>query len=118
MITAPADSDTVIQINHQGMGQANVELQQTLIGSYLRLLNEHNYLPAVISFYTDGVKLTVDDSPIIDILMELEDKGVRLIICGTCLNYFGLHDKVKVGIIGGMTDIIEAQWRGKKVITL
>ena len=118
MNTTLVDSDTVIQINHQGMGQANVELQQKLIGTYLRLLNDHNYLPEVISFYADGVKLAAEDSSIIDILMELEIKGVRLIICSTCLNYFGLKDKVKVGIVGGMTDIIEAQWRGKKVITL
>lgn len=45
-------------------------------------------------------------------------KGVRLIICSTCLNYLNLTDKVQVGIVGGMTDIIEAQRRADKVITL
>jgi hypothetical protein len=43
---------------------------------------------------------------------------VRLIVCSTCLNYFGLTDKVKVGIVGGMADILEAQVRAEKVITL
>jgi sulfur relay (sulfurtransferase) complex TusBCD TusD component (DsrE family) len=43
---------------------------------------------------------------------------VRLIVCNTCLNYYGLLDKVRVGIIGGMADIIEAQWKADRVITL
>jgi sulfur relay (sulfurtransferase) complex TusBCD TusD component (DsrE family) len=51
-------------------------------------------------------------------LQALEANGVPLVICQTCLNHFGLADKVKVGIVGGMTDIIEAQWRADKVITL
>ena len=118
MSTTPKDSDTVILINHEGMGQADTQLQHTLIKSYLGLINEHNYLPAAICFYTDGVKLTAEGSPILDVLGELEEKGVRLLICSTCLNFFNLQEKVKVGIIGGMTDIIEAQWRASKVITL
>jgi hypothetical protein len=44
--------------------------------------------------------------------------GVRLIICSTCLNYFGLTEKVRVGIVGWMPDILEAQTRAGKVITL
>jgi len=51
-------------------------------------------------------------------LKALEEKGVRLIVCSTCLEYFNLVDKVKVGIVGGMTDIIEAQMKAEKVITL
>jgi intracellular sulfur oxidation DsrE/DsrF family protein len=118
MSTTPTHSDTVIMINHEGMGQAETELQHRLIGSYLRLINENDYLPAAICFYADGVKLTVDGSPVLEILDNLEEKGVRLIICSTCLNFFDLQDKVKTGIVGGMTDIIEAQWRASKVITL
>jgi hypothetical protein len=41
-----------------------------------------------------------------------------LVLCSTCLEYYGLLDQVEVGIVGGMTDIIEAQWRAEKVITL
>ncbi len=48
----------------------------------------------------------------------MEQEGVRLIICSTCLDYFGLTDKVRVGIVGGMPDIIEAQGKAGKVITL
>jgi hypothetical protein len=51
-------------------------------------------------------------------LRALESKGVRLIVCSTCLEYYKLTDKVKIGIVGGMTDIIEAQVKAEKVITL
>lgn len=60
----------------------------------------------------------MEGSPVLEQLHALEGKGVRLIICSTCLNYFGLQDKVKVGIVGGMADILEAQLRADKVITL
>jgi len=112
------DSETVILITRNGMGDADPELQQKLIRTYLKLLDESNTLPAVICFYTEGVRLVTEGSPVLDVLMSLEDKKVRLIICGTCLNYFGLTEKVKVGIVGGMTDIIETQRRASKVISI
>ncbi len=100
------------------MGKADQELQHKLIKTYLTLLNENDYLPSVIAFYTDGVKLLASGSPVLEELKALEAKGVRLIACGTCLNYFDLADDLQVGLQGGMTDIIEAQWRAEKVITL
>jgi len=100
------------------MGKADQALQHKLVGTYLHLLNEHNLLPAAICLYTDGVKLAVEGSPVIEQLKELEAKGVRLILCSTCLNYFGLTDRVQVGIVGGMADIIEAQWQAEKVISI
>jgi hypothetical protein len=100
------------------MGDAEPALQQKLAGTYLKLLDEHNILPAAICFYTDGVRLAVEGSPVLDVLKSLEGKGVRLILCSTCLNYFNLTDQVQVGIVGGMTDILEAQRQAGKVISL
>lgn len=112
------DSDTILLITHNGMGSAEPELQLKLITTYFKLLDEHNILPAAICFYTDGVKLTVSGSPVLDSLKSLESKGVRLILCSTCLNFFNLTNKVQVGIVGGMADIIDAQFKADKVITL
>lgn len=111
-------SNTVILITKEGMGSAEVSLQLKLLDTYLKLLMENQSLPAAICFYTDGVKLVVEGSPLLDSLQQLEQKGVHLIVCLTCLNYFGLADKLRVGIIGGMVDILEAQLRASKVITL
>jgi len=112
------DSEIVVMISQNGMGDSEPELQLKLISTYLKLLDENNILPAAICFYTNGVRLAVEDSPVLDSLGSLEAKGVRLILCSTCLNFFDLADKVKVGIVGGMTDIIEAQRLAGKVISL
>lgn len=112
------NKDTLIVINNDGMGKADLALQHKLIGKYLALLLDANTLPSAIAFYTEGVKLTVEGSPVLEQLTALEARGVRLLICSTCLEHFGLADKVRVGIVGGMTDIIEAQSRAAKVITL
>ncbi|MFZ0532393.1 MAG: DsrE family protein [Anaerolineales bacterium] len=113
-----SDPDTVILINRNGMGEADQVLQYKLISIYLKLLDDHNILPGAICFYTEGVHLVVDGSPVIETLQSLEGKGVRLILCSTCLNYYSLTDKVKVGIVGGMGDILEAQRQATKVIML
>ncbi len=118
MTNLPTDSKTVILINKNGMGDADETLMLKLIGTYLRLLLENEYLPAAICFYTEGVKLAIEGSPVLAELQKLEEKQVRLILCSTCLNFFGLMDKIQVGIPGGMNDIIEAQWKAEKVITL
>lgn len=118
MTNAISFSDTVLLVTREGMGSADVTLQQKLLDTYLRLVLEHDDLPAAICFYTDGVKLVAEGSAMLERFAQLEARGVRLIVCSTCLNYFGLMDKVKVGIVGGMPDIIEAQARAARVITL
>jgi len=109
---------TVVLITNNGMGKADETLQQKLLGKYLELIQQNNTLPNAICFYTEGVKLVVTGSPVLEQLKALEEAGVRLIVCSTCLEYFDLVDKVQVGIVGGMGDIIEAQVQAEKVITL
>jgi intracellular sulfur oxidation DsrE/DsrF family protein len=112
------DSETVLLITRNGMGDAEPALQQKLITIYLKLLDENNILPPVICFYANGVHLVVKGSPVLESLKSLEAKGVRLVLCSTCLGYYNLTDQVEVGIVGGMPDILEAQRRAGKVISL
>jgi hypothetical protein len=112
------DSSLLLMVTSDGMGRTAVELQQKLAGIYFKLLDENGMLPGAICFYADGVKLVVEGSPVLESLRSLESKGVHLVICKTCLDYFGLLENVRVGVVGGMTDIIEAQWRAAKVITI
>ena len=111
-------ADTVVMINREGMGSADTALQLKLLDTYLNLLLENGTLPAAICFYTEGVKLVTEGSPLLARLSQIEGRGVRLISCSTGLNYFGLTDKVKVGIAGSMADILESQTKADKVITL
>ena len=110
--------DTVILVAREGMGDAPPDLQATLITNYVKLLIENELTPKAICFYGNGVKLVVEGSPIVGLLETLESRGAHLIICMTCLRYFNLSDKVQVGIVGGMGDILAAQLQAAKVISL
>ena len=110
--------DTVILVTNNGMGKADLALQQKLAAKYFELLLQNTNPPAAICFYTEGVMLTVVDSPVLEQLKALEAKGVRLIICSTCLDFYNLSGQNQVGIVGGMPDIIEAQTKAAKVITI
>lgn len=109
---------TVILVTNDGMGSAEAALRHKLIRLYLGILLEDNLAPKAICFYADGVKLVVEGSPVLDLLKQLEARGIALISCVTCLRHYGLVERVKVGVVGGMHDIVTAQWHGSKVITL
>jgi len=118
-VTKAENSKSVLlEVIHDGMGAADSELQHTLLRKYLLLLQENGMLPGAICFYTSGVKMVAEGSPVLDVLQSLEDRGVRLIVCKTCLDHYGLLEKVRVGIVAGMGDIIAAQWLADKVISL
>ena len=110
--------DTIILVTNNGMGTADLALQHKLAAKYFELLMQNTHLPAAICFYTEGVKLTITGSPVLEQLKALESKGVRLISCSTCLDFYNISDQTQVGIVGGMTDIIEAQTKASKVITI
>jgi len=101
------------------MGQTdNAELKIKLAKKFLALIADADPLPSQICFYTDGVKLCVTGSPVLDELRVLAAKGVELVLCSTCLETFGLRDQVAVGVVGGMGDIITAMTNTDNVITL
>lgn len=112
------DNQTVLLFTRFGMGEADPTLQKVLVEKFLSLTLEANQLPAKILFYTDGVKLACEGSSVVDQLKQMESNGVELVLCKTCLDFFGLTQKVQVGIVGGMTDIIEALAKAGKVISL
>jgi hypothetical protein len=103
----------------EGMGTTEgQDLREKLASTFLGLIAGSGELPRVICFYTDGVKLACEGSPVLDVLGELEKQGVELVVCTTCLNHFGIMDQMRVGVAGSMPDIITAMWRADSVITL
>ena len=110
---------TVFVFASYGMGQTdNAELKIKLAKKFLALIAEADPLPSQICFYTDGVKLCVTGSPLLDELRALTAKGVELVLCSTCLETFGLRDQVAVGVVGGMGDIITAMTNADNTVTL
>jgi hypothetical protein len=111
-------TNSLLQINRYGMGQGDEELGLKLISNYFKLCIEDNRLPKIVVFYNGGVKLICQGSPIIEILKQVESLGITLLACKTCLDHFGLLDKMEVGIGGTMMDIITLQANASKIITL
>lgn len=112
------DKDTVLLFTRNGLGHAPEVLQETLAKKFLGVLIASADLPGRILFYTEGVKLACAGSSVLEELHQLAESGVELILCQTCLDFLGLTDQVKVGIVGGMPDIVESLGNAKKVITL
>jgi hypothetical protein len=111
-------TSSVIMITSNGMSKAENGLSHKLLLNYLNLLIEENLLPNAILFYGEGVKTVVENSPFLESLDKLQQQNVKLIACKTCLNHYNLQDKLKVGSLGTMMDIVHYQWNVDKVITL
>jgi intracellular sulfur oxidation DsrE/DsrF family protein len=110
--------NTLIQITQNGMGSGDEQLGSLLASNYLTLLNEEEELPRFITLYNAGVKLICKGSTSIEAFKNLEQRGVKIIACKTCLVKFDLLEEVQVGLIGSMRDIIELQKKAEKVINL
>lgn len=109
---------SVLLFTRNGLGEGPAELQQKLAVKYLTLTLESGDYPARILFYTDGVRLACQGSPALDALDKLEKAGVELVLCQTCLETYGLLERVAVGVVGGMGDILESLQKSAKVISL
>lgn len=109
---------SVVLFTRNGMGESQGDLPLRLAGKFLSLTLQSGIIPGKILFYTDGVRLACEGSPVLEQLQQLEAKGVELVLCQTCLDTFGLSTQVKVGVVGGMGDILEAIQKSEKVISL
>lgn len=110
--------NTVLLFTRNGLGDAPEGLQQTLVVKILSLAAQSEKKPTKILFYTEGVKLVCEGSMVLQWLKILEEAGVELIVCSTCLEYFDLADKVRVGKVGGMPGILAALQEADKVVSL
>jgi len=111
-------SNIIILVTRNGLGNGDTKQQQNLFAKYIQFLYKEDYLPSSLCFYTEGVKLTADGSPVIDELKLLQSKGVKLLVCLSCLKYYDLVDKLRVGTIASMPDIVQSQWQADKVISI
>jgi len=110
--------DLVYSFTRFGMGEGPQELQRVLAGKLLTLTLDSGILPSKVLFYTDGVRLACQGSPVLEQLKQLEANGVELVLCSTCLETYQLRDKVEVGIVGGMGDILQVIQQAGKVVSL
>ena len=111
--------DTIILIGSDTLGRGgNPQLGSLLMHSFLNTLGSFNSRPSSIIFMNDGVKLVTEDSTAVGELKQLEEQGVEILACGTCLSYLKLADRLAVGRVSNMYDLADIMLRAGKVITL
>jgi selenium metabolism protein YedF len=112
-------SGYAVFIGKDVVGTGERELGYNLMKMALYTLAQGDSVPAHILFMNEGVKLPAgEEQQVIDSLITLSEKGCIVLVCGTCLNYYGIADRLKVGIVSNMYDILGAMQRADKVISL
>jgi len=100
------------------MGRGSSELGESLIKSFFYALVESENIPQTLIFINSGVMLTCENSPVLEHLMTVEKRGVEILSCGTCLDYYKVKEKLCVGRITNMYTILDKMNQADKVISL
>ncbi|NLZ38379.1 MAG: sulfurtransferase-like selenium metabolism protein YedF [Firmicutes bacterium] len=102
-----APDKKILLVTSDRLGHGSDELGVILMKSFFYALTESRKLPKAIYFINSAVKLTCAQSPVLDSLQKLTARGVELYSCGLCLDFFQLKDKLQIGEITNMYDIVE-----------
>ena len=113
----PAAKKTkLVVLSADHMGEGAEELGKILMKSFLYALTQQDELPDTILCYNGGAKLTCEGSESLDDLKYLAARGVEILTCGTCLNFYGISEKLQVGSVSNMYDIVERMSSADRVI--
>lgn len=105
-----------VVISSSYMGTGDDELGAVLMKGFIYALSQQDELPKTILFYNSGAKLACEMSPTLEDLMSLEANGVEILTCGTCLNHYGLTEKLKVGGVTNMYVITEKMMQADLIV--
>ena len=108
--------DVLVAVDTDVMGRGSDELGRTLMKGFLFAVSQLPTLPRTMLFYNGGARLTVEGSASLEDLKNLEAQGVEILTCGTCLNHYGLTDKLAVGGVTNMYTIVEKLAGAGKVV--
>lgn len=112
------DDNTVVFISSNVMGRGSDELGEILINGFIYTLSQTTPYPKSIIFVNSAVKLTTQNENTIDNLKLLEEEGVEILSCGTCLDYLNLKNMLKVGQTSNMYDIVERLRKSSNTISI
>jgi selenium metabolism protein YedF len=117
---APAQHDNsyVVIYAKDRLGEGSDELGHALVGAMLHSIKAVETLPMKIIFMNSGINLVTKGSLVLPQLKDLEAKGVEIITCGTCLDYFGKMDELEIGRVSNMHEIMESMLAVGKVINV
>lgn len=105
--TVEKEEKIVVVLSSDKMGEGDEELGKVLIKGFIYAVTQLDKLPKAVLLYNGGVKLSAEGSDSIEDLKLLEEQGVEILNCGTCLNFYNLQDKLQVGKVTNMYSIVE-----------
>ena len=111
------NDNIVVYINSNTMGAGDDELGRILMEAFLKTLIVAAPRPRKLIFANSGVKLAIEGSDVLEYITQMEKKGVEVLSCGTCLDFFRLKEKLRVGVLSNMYDIIESLMEADKVVS-
>ena len=114
----PARGPVVVAIGSAEMGNGDPKLGKILMKSFLYSLTQLDALPQTVLFFNGGVRMTTEGSESIEDLKALEAQGVEILSCGTCLDFYGLKDKLRVGGITNMYVIAQTMAEAGNVVKI
>ena len=112
----PEQRRIVAVVSADHMGEGNDELGRALVKGFLFAMTMQEELPSTILFYNGGAHLTCQGSDSLEDLKSLQERGVEILTCGTCLDFYGLKEQLAVGSVTNMYDIVERQMKADLVI--
>lgn len=110
--------DWAVFVGRDIIGDGDRELGANLMRMFFYTLAEGDALPESVLFMNDGVKLPTLDDQVAAHVQTLTDRGVEVLVCGTCLSFYGLTDRLQAGTVSNMFDIVSRMQAAAKVITL
>jgi len=112
----PVTGNYVIAIQKDKMGAGSDELGDILMKAFINTLPEADKQPGKLVFVNSGITFALKDSPVLKTLKRMEQDGVGIYVCGTCLDYFNKKDELGVGVVSNMYEIVEALTSAAKVV--
>ncbi len=112
---APDARRQVYLITQDTLGHGAPELGTILMKAFMTTLLESKPQPEALLFINSGIRLTIQESPVLEQLQMLAARGVTVLACGTCLDYYQLKDKLAVGEVTNMYTIVETISQAKAV---
>ena len=97
----------VVLVGSEGLGSPDAKLGRLLLGNFFRLLGDRESVPEYVILWNGGVKTATKDAETLSLLKKLEERGAKIVLCGTCVEYLGLEDEIAVGTTDGMVRILE-----------
>ena len=117
-MTGQRSTGDVVFVSSDCIGRGDDKLGRLLTSLFLRTLSERPAKPEFVLLANSAVKLALADSDDLETLKTLEGQGVRIMACGTCLDFFGVKDRLQAGVVSNMYELVDILMSGARLVRM